>query len=168
MRAVALSDKSAQEKIAKHFVPLKLAIQPRSPEFPLDWQALAGWRFAYKLGKGEGFTGCTIVSPDLEIEYASTGSAMVWEMFDSIAYDAQKFNAMLDRGDQRAAIERAIFANKKLNAWEKQRQLASVRVEFKEAMSKEGRFQLPPKGFTIEDAMDLFRLSGDLPPKEEK
>lgn len=167
MRAVALSDKSAQEKIAKHFIPLKLQIKPRSPEFPLEWHALSGWRFAYKLGNGEGFTGCTVVSPDLAIEYASTGSAMVWELFDSIAYDAQKFNAMLDRGAHRAAREMQIRNDQSLTVWEKDRRIAAFRAEIREAVSKEGRFQLPPKGFTIEGAMDLFRLSGDLPNEEK-
>ena len=165
MRAVALADKAVQQNVAKSFIPLKLVITPRSPAFPLDWPAMAGWRFAYKLGEGDGFTGCSVVSPDLQLEYGNTGSAFIWEMFDSTAYDAQKFNAMLDRAAKRAAREREIRADKTLSGPELERQLASFRDEVRQALPKEGPFRLPPKGFTIQGAIDLFTLSGDYPPK---
>ena len=166
MRAVALSDKSAQEKIAKDFVPLKVVMPKHSPAFALDWPALAVWRAAYKTGDGSGFTGCSVVSPDLQMEYGSTGSAFIWEMFDSIAYDAKKFNAMLDKAAQHAAREREIHADKKIGVLELMSQLATFRAEVKQTMETETRFRLPPKGFTIKGAMDLFTLTGDMKNKE--
>ena len=86
-------------------------------------------------------------------------------MFDSTAYDAQKFNAMLDRAAMRASREREIRADKTLSGPELERQLASFRDEVRQAVPKEGPFRLPPKGFTIQGAIDLFTLSGDYPPK---
>jgi hypothetical protein len=171
MRAVALSDKTVQDKVARHFVPLKLTIMPGTKEFPLDWPALQGWKTSYGLmggQKNEGFTGCSVVSPDLQVEYGNTGSAFVWEMFDSTAYDATKFAAMLDRANARWAREQPIRADTTLSRAERERQLASLRSQVREAVGNEGRFHLPPKGFTVQDAVELFELSGDLPKKETK
>jgi hypothetical protein len=168
MRAVALSDKTVQKKVVKSFIPLKLAIKPGTKEFPLDWPALQPWGVSYRLmggEKNEGFTGCSVVSPDLKVEYGNTGSALVWEMFDSTAYDADKFVAMLERADERRAREQAIRADATLSKAHKERRLASFRDDMRSAVAKEGRFRLPPKGFTIQGAVELFELSGDLPKK---
>ena len=61
-----------------------------------------------KLMKGDGFTGGSVVSTDPQAEYGSTGSAFVWEMFDSIAYDADKFLAMPKKSLERAAAEESV------------------------------------------------------------
>lgn len=160
MRAVALSDKTVQEKVASSFVPLKLTIAPGTREFPLGWPAMQHWKASYRrMGgeKNEGFTGCSVVSPDLAVEYGNTGSAFVWEMFDSTAYDARKFAAMLDRAQQRWARERALRADGK--------RVARFRDEVRSAVAEEGRFHLPPRGFTVQGAIELFELSGDLAKK---
>ena len=166
MRAVALSDASVQKNINASFVPLKFVIDPQSKEFAVDWPALEGWCGAYRKMAGNGFTGCSIVSPDLAVEYANTGSGFVWEMFDSTCYDPAKFNAMLDRGLERAAREREIGDDPKLCAEEKERQQASFRAEMRKAVSREGQLHLPRKGFTSAHAIELFTISGDLPKKE--
>ncbi|MCS6863141.1 MAG: hypothetical protein NZT92_22775 [Abditibacteriales bacterium] len=165
MRAVALADKTVQEKIAQSFIPLKVMIPYGTKEFPLDWPAMNHWRLAYKLMGGEkctGLTGCTVVSPDLQTEYANTGSAFVWEMFTSTAYDATKFAAMLDRASQRARQEMAIRQDPKLSDQERESQLARFRREVRSAVVKEGATRPKPKGFTDWHAVELFALSGDL------
>lgn len=119
MRAVALSDAEVQARIKRWFVPLKVVIDLGTKRFPLDWPAMRGWSAVHdRMGgeKCEGITLCSVVSPDLQVVYATTGSAMVWEMFDSIAYDATKFYAMLDGGARRARTEREIRANETLDA----------------------------------------------------
>ena len=165
MRAVSLSDKIVHEKVEKSFIPLKVKINFGTEKFPLDWPALKIWQDTYRnMGgpKTTGITAATVVSPDLKTEYGSTGSAFVWEMFDSIAYDATKFAAMLDRATERAEREKVIRADKGLGDKEREAKLASFRVEVRKTVGDEGRFRLPPRGFSIEGAMELFRLSGDL------
>jgi len=115
MRAVSLSDKTVQEKIEKSFIPLKIKISYGTDKFPVDWPALKIWQDTYtRMGgpKTTGITACSVVSPSLKVELGSTGSAFVWEMFDSIAYDAKKFADMLDRAVEREARERAILVDK--------------------------------------------------------
>ena len=166
MRAVALSDRKVQAKIGPSFVPLKVAIPPGAKTLPVDWPGIRHWRVVYQVmgGEGsEGFTCCTVVSPDLETEYGSTGSAHVWELFDSIAYDAEKFAAMLDRAKDRAAREREIRTDRKRTEWQRKRDLATFRRQMRREIREEGRFRLPPHGFTADAAVELFQLSGDLP-----
>ena len=104
---------------------------------------------------------CTVVSPDLKMEYGNTGSAMVWEMFDSIAYDADKFNAMLDRAQKRYEYERKIIKNKNLSFQAKIDAIEDHRKKVRKLVGEEGKFQMPPKGFTLKKALDLFEKTGD-------
>ncbi|MEM7519114.1 MAG: hypothetical protein AAF368_19585, partial [Planctomycetota bacterium] len=101
-----------------------------------------------------------VVSPDLQVELGNTGSAFVWEMFESTAYDAEKFSAMLDRAlarfEKRAAIRAGKSGEEQTNA------LATFDRGLKRAVTGEGRFRLPPRGFSVEGAKELFRLTGDL------
>ena len=168
MRAVALSDKTVQEKVKQSFLPVKVTIVPGTKAFPLDWPAMQGWKLGYQLlggNKNEGYTGCTVVSPDLKVEYANTGSGFVWEMFKSTAYDARKFAAMLDRAAERFARDQQIRADSRLTEGARQRALAQFHTEVRNAIAKEGPFHLPPKGFTLQNAAELFQLSGDVPRK---
>ena len=165
MRAVALSDKIVQKKIADGFIPLKITIPSGTEKFPLEWPGLKVWSDTYKSMGGpkvDGLTACSIISSDLQTEFGSTGSAFVWEMFDSIAYDAKKFGAMLDRAAERATKGKEIAANKQLTPGERERELAAFRKDVRKEMDREGRFQFPPKGFSIEGAKTLFRMTGDL------
>ena len=116
--------------------------------------------------KVDGITACCVISPDLKVEYGNTGSAFVWEMFDSAAYDAGKFAAMLDRAADRFQREKAIRADKNLSDEERDAALAKFHTEVRKAVANEAQFRLPPRGFTIEGAVELFKLSGDL--KEKK
>ncbi len=169
MRAVALADETVQKKIADSFVPLKIAILPGTEDFPLAWPAMRQWRRSYSWMGGkkcEGFTCCTAVSPDLQIEYGNTGSAFVWELFDSIAYDPEKFSAMLDESVKRAKHEQAILADDQLTDRTRAEQLASYRRKIQREIHRAGHFRLPPKGFTVKGAIELFEMSGDLPKKD--
>lgn len=168
MRAVALSDSAVQDKVAKSFIPLKIKIPHGAEKFPVEWPGLKNWQYIYQWMGGkkvDGITACSVISPDLKVEYGSTGSALVWEMFDSIAYDAEKFSAMLDRAKERCARAKEIRGDKTLSEQERETKLASFHIEVREAIADEGRFRFPPTGFTIEGAKELFRLSGDLKDK---
>lgn len=165
MRAVALSDARVQAAVDKDFVPVKITIKPGTAEFPLVWPAMTGWRIAYGVLGGrdnQGFTGCSVVSPDLRIEFANTGSAMIWEMFDSPAYDPEKFLAMLARAKQRSDRDRQIATDSSLRSAERSRQQRRHRDSVTRQVRDEGRMRLPPRGFTREHAEELFRMSGDL------
>ena len=167
MRAVALSEGKIQQTIIKNFIPLKVEMTypPKMKAFPLDWPAMTKWRIGYKMMGGAGYTGCSVVSPDLTTEYGSTGSAMVWELFDSVAYDAKKFQAMLDQSIAFAAKEKAIHESAENRIAEKF-QLAKFRAEVRKA--NRSNVRLPPKGFSIDRAKELFRMTGDLPSEGDK
>lgn len=165
MRAVALADPEIQQWITNKTVPLKVRIEPGTERFPLNWQAFIGWSIAYSITGGkdnQGFTGCSVVSPDKRMEYANTGSAMVWELFDSAAYDRVKFLSMLARGHKRHLEFLSIQQDSQLNIRQRNRKMTEFRVATQRLVAAEGRGQLPPKGFSIENAKELFRMSGDL------
>lgn len=167
MRAVALSDKEIQSEINKNFIPLKLEVKKGAPEFPLDWAALSRWRTVYKFNlpgmeEKQGFTMCTVVTPDLEMELGSTGSAFIWEIFDSIAYDKDRFLTMI-KDAHRFALERekllaAIGAGERASRFNYLRWKRKVEKRIR----ANGRVGLPPKGFTAENAKELLRMTGDL------
>ncbi len=165
MRAVALADSIVQDKVARSFIPLKITIPFGAEKFPVDWPGMKHWSDTYQQMGGkkvDGITGCSVISLDLKTEYGNTGSAFVWELFDSIAYDEKKFAAMLDRSLERFGRDQKIRADKSLSEKERERNLATFHAEVRKAMGNEGQFYFPPKGFTIEGAKELFRLSGDL------
>jgi hypothetical protein len=167
MRAVALADSTVQKKVAKWFIPLKVVVPQGTKELPSvgNWPALRYWDLTYRLLGSEkcaGWYGISVVSPDLQTEYGQPGSGLTWQLFDSIAYDAKKFAAMLDRAAKRAAGERTIRADKTLSQQERDRRLARFREEVRNAVAKEVAVPLlPPKGFTVERAQQLYKLAGE-------
>lgn len=165
MRAVSLSNKEVQRKITTSFIPLKVSIPYGTEKFPLDWPALKVWQDTYqRMGgpKTSGITACTVVSPDLKVELGSTGSAFVWEMFDSIAYNADKFAGMLDNALKRFERGQKIRGSRELSEKERASALREHRLKVLREVGREGRFHFPPPGFSIEGAKELFRLTGDL------
>ena len=165
MRAVALGSKRNQTFIQNNFVPLKIVMtakpDAKDKSFPLDWQSLASWSLAWSLMKGNGFTGVAVVNPDTKITYSRTGSAMVWEIFHSSAYDEEKFHQMLQNGKTRFDEELAATAkeNSKLG---KLGALMKHRLSVRKQVNQETSMITPPKGFSIEKAKELFRMTGDL------
>lgn len=166
MRTVSLSNPIVQEKVNSSFVPLKLQIDYGTEKFPIDWPALKKWRIAYFFMGGKktkGITGCSVVSPDLKIELGNTGSAFVWEMFDSVAYDATKFATMLDNSIEFYERYQSIQDDTSIRRWKRRRLVSRLNRDVKKNNKAHGKFRLPPKGFTKENAIELFQLSGDLP-----
>ena len=167
MRAVALSDDNVQKKVGKSFIPLKVVIPQGTKEFPVvgNWQPLGYWRTTYQLLGGEkcaGWYGISMISPDLQTEYAQPGGGLAWQLFESTCYDAKKFAAMLDRAADRAARGRTIRADKTLSAAQRDQKLASFRTEVKSSIAKEVDIPvLPPNGFTVERAQELYKLAGE-------
>ena len=68
---------------------------------------------------------------------------------------------MVDRSVERYEHEKSIRADEKLDDAAKEDQIAAYRKETSRAIAREGRFHLPPWGFSIEGAKDLFRMTGD-------
>ena len=97
----------------------------------------------------DGITACSVISPDLQIEYGSTGSVLVWELFDSIAYVAEKFAAMLDRARERFEREQEILNDDSLADKQRARAMRDLRRKIRMAVSREGAFHLPPRGFSV-------------------
>ena len=159
IRAIALSDGKVQGLVTRNFVPLKVGFG-EDEGFPLDWPALEDWKTVCKFSNGKGFAGCSVVSPDLEVEYGNTGSAMIWEMFDSTAFDAGKFAAMLERAVSRFGEERALRAQRGISASEMRSTVSRFREGIRTAVKSEGVLRLPPEGFTLEQAVELLRLAG--------
>ena len=155
MRAVALADPKVQVMVKKQFVPLKLAFD-KEKGFPVEWPALKSWAERFKFADGRGFTGCSVVSPDLEAEYGTTGAPMVWEMFDSGADDAAKFHAFLSAAAARAHEERVLRTQRGVTKSERTAEIVRFRKGLDRAVEVNGRFQLPPKGFSVEKVMALF------------
>lgn len=168
MRAVALSDPEIQKYIQDHFLPLKVSMEPGTAELPLDWPGLIGWKIAYKVLGGEksnGFTGCMVVSSDLKTQYGATGSANISELFDSIAYNRDKFLAMLEKAQQRRLEEESIRSNPRYSSSVRKRKIGELRGKiFREDWeARQAQNRLPPrKGFHWIHALELFRKSGDI------
>jgi len=160
MRAVSLSNENVQKKIAESFIPLKVRIDYGTEKFPIDWPAMEVWRDTYeRMGgpKTTGITACCVISPDLNVKLGSTGSAFVWELFDSAVYDADKFATMLDRTLERFLADQHILDDTSLSADERTEKLKVHREQVKRTVSQEGKFNFPPKGFTIEEAVPTVR-----------
>jgi hypothetical protein len=159
MRVVSLSDARVQALVKRSFIPVKMRFDGEKG-FPVDWPALRNWVPFFKFAAGPGFAGCSVVSSDLGAEYANTGSAFIWEIFDSTAYDPEKFVAMLERALLRAAEERALNGQRGITAAERKVEVARLRRGVRNAVRREGRFHLPPEGFSLEKALELFRMAG--------
>src|SRR5262249_29622688 len=149
------------------FIPLKVVIPQGTKDFPAvgAWAPLLYWRITYQLLGGEkcaGWYGISVISPDLQTEYAQPGSGLAWHLFESTCYDARKFAAMLDRATDRAAQEQAIRADKTLSGAERDKRLARFRSDVRSAIAKETEVSLlPPRGFTLERAQELYKLAGE-------
>jgi len=165
MRTVSLSNTKVQKMINESFVPLKVPIDYGTEDFPLKWDAVQDWRQVYNLMGGprtKVFTACVVIDPQTKIQLGSTGSAMVWELFDSIAYDPDKFGSMLEKAQQRLQQLQAIASDPGLSEFQKRIQTGLLKRKLKEEIRKDGAFHLPPRGFSIKNATKLFQLSGDL------
>jgi hypothetical protein len=139
---------------------VEMTYPPKMKQFPLKhWPVMLAYDIAYAFSLGSGFTGCTIVSPDLKVEYGNTGELQVWAMFESIAYRDEKFLSMLKLADYFAQQERVVLADSKLSEKQRQQKLSSMRFAMWQTVSENGRIDSPPKGFTWEQAFELFSIA---------
>ena len=164
MRTHALGDAKVASVIKSRFVPVKIPIQA-GKDFPVDWPALKKWATAYKFSNARGFTGCSVVSPDLEIEYANSGSAKLAEMLESPAFSAEQVYAMLGRAVSRVTEERSLRVQRGVSAEERQIEISRFRKGVSRAVQSESRTRLPPRGYSLEQALELYRMAGTLPEK---
>ena len=168
-RALVLSEEAVQKRLAEEFVPFRLEIKEGTASFPSDWRGLKHMKIPYQLVGGEdcqGITGLAVVSPDGQTLLAATDSCFVWELFDSSAYSPAMFGDVLDRGLKFHAEANAIAADETLSELERRRAMLRLRGRVKKANNANGGFRLPPKGFSVDGAKELFVMSGDLDPEE--
>ena len=159
IRALSLSNSTVLSAIKRNFIPVKLALEDGQP-FPLNWPALQKTATAFAFSNNRGFAGCSVISTDLEVEYGNTGSTRIWELFDSTGYDPKKFASMLERAASRNLEERALKAQRGISTLERRGEIFRFRQGVTRAVRTEGRLRLPPRGFSLEQALELFELAG--------
>ena len=69
---------------------------------------------------------------------------------------------MLDSAKSRGEKLQSISEDRSLDDKQRERELEKYRRQVKREIGKEGRFHLPPRGFSIEGAKELFRMTGNL------
>jgi len=159
LRTHVLSNSTVLSLIKANYIPVKVKLQ-RGKNFPLTWPALKRWATAFKFVDGSGFAGCSVVSADLQIEYCNSGSARLWELFDSRAYDAKKFAGQLERAASRVTEERSLRVQRGISDFERQRELQSFRRGVVKAVRSENNSRLPPRGYSLEQAVELLQMAG--------
>lgn len=163
VRTHALSNSTVQSVIKSNYIPLKLKLQ-RGKDFPVDWPALEKTATAFKFSNSRGFAGCAVVSHDLEVEYARTGTAQLWELSESPAYDPKKLAEMLERAASRVTEERSLRAQRGISDVERKAEIQRLRRGIGHAARSESPSHLPPRGYSLELALELYRMAGTLDP----
>ena len=159
LRAHGLSDSKVIELVKAHCVPVKIQLK-KGQDYPIEWPALKKWATAYKFTNGRGFTGCSVVSPDLAIEYGNSGSARISEMLESPAFDPKEVLAMLARAMDRVNEERSIRVQRSISDDERKLEIVRFRKGVTRVVQSEGRRKLPPEGYSLEQALELYRMAG--------
>jgi hypothetical protein len=75
---------------------------------------------------------------------------------------------MLEVSRERFSAEQTILQDPKKSTEDKAGDLAVYRKTVDAARTKEGKFRLPPAGFSQEGALELFTLTGDYVPEEKE
>ena len=164
LRAHSLADSTVLSLIKSKCIPVKLKLDKKKP-FPVDWPALGKWAAAFKFSNGRGFAGCSVVSFDLQIEYGNSGSARLFEVLDSSAFDPKRFAAMMERSASRLTEERSLRVQRGVTEYERKVELYRFRKGVTRAVQSESRSQLPPKGYSLEQALELYQIAGAVPKK---
>ncbi len=159
LRAHALSDSKIIGVIKGHCVPVKIQLK-KGQEYPIDWPALKKWATAYKFSNGRGFTGCSVVSSDLAVEFGNSGFARISEMLESRAFDPKEFHAMLVRAMARVNEERSLRVQRGISDDERKLEIERFRQGVTRAVQSESRRQFPPQGYSLEQALELYRMAG--------
>lgn len=157
MRALGLADPKVQALIRKEFVALKVGLNPGA-DFPLDWPVLEGWKRLFQFADGRTFTGCVVVSAGCEVEFGTTGSLLLWELVDTKGFDAGKLREVLKLAAARGREERLLRTQAGITEAERVEELRRFRQGLARAAKDEGRFQVPPPGFSIQKVMAWFAV----------
>jgi hypothetical protein len=167
IRTLVLSDPNVSALIKENFIPVKLKLE-KGKDFPVEWPALKAAATGFEFSNGKGFAGCSVVSFDLAVEYGNGGSAKIWEVFSSTAYDPKKFAEMLERAVSRLTEERSLRVQRGISEAERKQEVYRFRLGISHAVRAEGRAELPPKGYSLERALELYRMAGAVEISPEK
>ena len=159
LRAHVLSDSKVMGVIKEACVPVKIQLK-KGQEYPIDWPALKKWATAYKFSNGRGFTGCSVVSSDLAVEYGNSGFARISEMLNSRAFDPKEFHGMLARAMDRVNEERSLRVQRGVSDDERKLEIERFRLGVTRAVQSESRRKFPPVGYSLEQALELYRMAG--------
>ena len=159
IRALTLTHPEVQRKITGSFVPLKLVYRPQKG-FGVSWPVLRQWDHRFAFAGNDGTAGCTVVNADLTMEFANSGSSLISELFESTAYDGRKFSRMLSRGYQRWKEDGIISREGGLSVKERADEVERHRDGVASDVTREGEMRIPPKGYSLEKALELSRLAG--------
>lgn len=164
LRTHALSNATVAARIRSAYVPVKVRLE-QGKEFPLNWPALKKWATEFKFSDARGFAGCSIVSYDLALEYGNSGSTKLANMMESPAFDAKAFATMLNTVSDRVTEERSLRAQRGIKEFERLEELKRFREGVARAVRSEGWNKLPPRGYSLEQALELYAMAGTKPKK---
>ena len=159
IRSLTLPDPEVERKITGSFVPLKLVYRP-GKGFGVGWPVLQKWENRFKFAGSDGAAGCSVINADLTMEFANSGSSLISELFDSTAYDKRKFSRMLSRGYQRWKEDGIIRREGGLSVKEVADEVARHRSGVAFEVTREAEMRIPPKGYSLEKAVELFEMAG--------
>lgn len=159
LRTYSLADDKIVGLVKAYCVPVKVPLK-RGENFPLDWPALKKWATAFRFSNGRGFAGCSLVSSDLALEYGNSGSAQIPQMLESPAFSPVRVHDMLVRGMERLTEERSLRVERRISELERKREIARFRTGVTRAVQMENRRSLPPAGYSLEQALELYRMAG--------
>ena len=159
LRTLALTDPKVIEVLKTQFIPMKIRLK-RGEEYPVEWPALKHWATAFKFSNERGFAGCSVISPDLTTEFGNSGSARVLDLLDSPAFDPEGMLGMLNRAMGRVNEERSILVQRGISNEERKVEILRFRKGVTRAVSSEGRRKLPLEGYSLEQALELYRMAG--------
>lgn len=166
LRTHALSDTKVAYLVNTKCVPVKIPLKTgKGQKFPVDWPALKKWAGAFKFSNARGFTGCSVVSYDHAIEYGNSGSAKLSEILDTPAFQSKKVQDMLERALSRVTEERSLVVQRRIREVERKREIKNFRLGVTRAVQSESRSKLPPRGYSLEQALELYQMAGATPEK---
>jgi hypothetical protein len=81
-------------------------------------------------------------------------------MLGAPAFDPKEFLGMLVRAMERVNEERSIRVQSRISEEERKLELERFRKGVTRAVQSEGRRGLPPEGYSLEQAIELYRMAG--------
>ena len=81
-------------------------------------------------------------------------------MLESPAFDPKEVLAMLVRAMDRVNEERSIRVQRSISDDERQTEIKRFRKGVTRVVQSEGRRKLPPEGYSLEQALELYRMAG--------